>query len=299
MVSFIEEREVAEALSELAKPLDRVVTLADFLKVPFNPETDDTDRLLYEAAIADPSFHSARAASIRMNYYMDVPTYDRLHAESLKNLLSVAAAMKVPVKVTNSYSSILAEIDEAVRKQEGAGKASFAELGQQLTALHSSSYLFDGRYTLMAALQEDVVAHNAVVLGKSIQEAMAWLRNYIMSNRCSWCKTFVAAVRTQACTAAATAVCNTLATAAGTAIGGVLGPLISKFLCGQPINLAGILGGWCSQIVNHMQNRVRVSDTCLCSFKAYIKIPQVEIMGNTFGGFSIGNNSQVCVSLRC
>ena len=129
--------------SELQKPLERVITLADFFNVPFNPESDETDRILYENAIADAAFQTSRAESIRMNYYMDVPTYDRLHAQAQKNLVSVAAAVNVSVALTNSYSATLAEIDEAVRKQDSTGKVSFAELGQQLTALHSSSYLFD------------------------------------------------------------------------------------------------------------------------------------------------------------
>ena len=283
--------------SELQKPLERVITLADFFKVPFNPESDETDRILYENAIADAAFQTSRVESIRMNYYMDVPTYDRLHAESLKNLLSVAAALKVPVTVTNSYSSILAEIDEVVRKQDNSDKASFAELGQQLTALHSSSYLFDGRYTVMSALKEDVIAHNAVVFGNIIQDAISWFQSYVKSNRCSWCKSFVSAVRNHACQAAANAVCQTFATAAGTAIGGALGPLISKFLCGPPINLSNILGGWCNQIVNRLQDMARVSDTCICSFKAYIYIPQIQVLMWKFGGFGIGENSQVRASI--
>jgi len=289
-VSFVQEAEetqAMEAVSDLSDSIVRDLSVADFLRVPFDPETDARDRQLFDSIIADPSFHAARAAAIRMNYYMDVPTYDRLHAESLKRLRSLAASLNVPITVTQSYSSILAEVDEVMRKQDGSGKASFAELGAEVSALHASSYLFDGRYTVMSALNEDVVAHG--ILDDKLDQAMAWLRSTISSNRCSWCKSIVGAIKGRACYAAGQTICNGIVAS----VSGPIGLVVSKYVCGFPINFAGILAGWCNKAIANIQKLTRVTDTCICSFRAGISVPRVTILGKEVGGFTVGSSSQV------
>ena len=286
-VSFVEEADQAlEAVSDLSRTIERELTVGDFLRVPFDPETDARDRLIFDSIIADPSFHAARAAAIRMNYYMDVPTYDRFHASTLKRLRSLAAALNVPITVTKSYTSILAEVDEVMRKQDGSGKASFAELGAEVSALHSSSYLFEGRHTVMSALNEDVIA---LGLMDKIEEAFTWLKSMVVKHRCSWCKSIIGAIKGRACSAAGQAICTGIVSAAA----GPIGAVLSKFLCGAPINFAGILAGWCNKALAHLQKLTRVTDTCICSFRAGIKVPQVTIAGATFGGFTIGSDAPV------
>jgi len=290
-VAFMEESasqfEASQTVSDLSETLQREITVDDFLRVPFDPESDARDRVLFDFIVSDPSFHAARAAAIRMNYHMDVPTYDRLHAQSLKSLRALAATLNVPITVTQSYSSILAEVDEVMRKQDSTGKASFAELGAEVSALHASSYLFEGRYTVMSALNEDIVAQG--IIKDKIEDAIDWLKRTIAANRCSWCKSVVSAIKGRACTAAGQMICNGIVAT----VGGGIGAIISKYVCGFPINLGGILAGWCNKAVANLQKLTRVTDTCICSFKAGITIPRVTILNKSIGGFTIGSGAQV------
>lgn len=284
-VAFAEEEAVMEGFDETLSDVQRKLTLEDFLRVPFNPETDSQDKIIFDSIVSDPSFQAARAAAIRMNYYMDVPTYDRLHAETLTRLQSVAKSLNIPVQLTNSYFSLLSEVESALNKQHSS--ASFAELGAQVSALRSSAYLFEGRHTLLVALHEDAIAMG---IEDKLGEAFDWLKEQIRNNKCSWCKGIASYIKAKACSAAGKFICSSVLSG----IGGPIGALISKYVCGEPINLGKIFTKWCEKGIAALQNLVRASDACICSFKASITIPRVKIFKKEVGGFTLGSGEPVC-----
>ena len=52
-VSFVEQaEETLEAVSDLSSTIERELTVGDFLRVPFDPETDARDRLIFDSVIA-------------------------------------------------------------------------------------------------------------------------------------------------------------------------------------------------------------------------------------------------------
>jgi len=254
----------AADVASYLETMRQTLTQDDFLAVPFDMN-DAKDKEVFAALTRNKAgFQAWRENTARTGYHMELNDYEALFDKHRSSLLDLASSLDMPVENNRvSYQALLRKVDVEVAQRErrspkGAA-TSFVEARVAIAALHEHTHLFNGRSTMHSLIVQDAIVYG---VGEDIGKAFDWVVKNLNQHKCYWCKAVVIQIRRSLCQAAGKAICGLLVGL----LSGPLGVVTNKFLCGFPVYLNSIFSGWCIQGVAFIQDKLSLSNDCLCSF---------------------------------
>ena len=287
--TMTEEQILEHSFAEYNAPVD-MEDMELLSRAPFDPQNDPRDREILDHFLAtNPDFDQKREAKIKLKYHMSLQEYDALHAKHRLSLLSLADAYKVPyVAHQDNYESLLTRVTEAIEKDAETKRQQSGAAGTDVTSfidrstlattqqLKMAAFLFQGTKTLHTARVEDMLTWG---IGEGVDKAVKWIKEQWNKHKCSICKGVAGFFTNAGCQLVGKGICAALAQLASPAVGA----LINKFICGWPVNAAGMIANFCSKQINKILEKKGGGPECTCDWSpSNITLPKMLGGGQLF-----------------
>lgn len=203
-----------------------------------------------------PTALQHRASKVNMVFGMDLDDFEAVYEDYRTNLIKFATELDIQFNpFTTSYVELLVDCLNLITTQY-AHHPQYDELMNRFEQLEEGRELFLTSITLLPYEAEDLVLQGII----NLDNAIAWLNNYISSNKCMLCKKLVDYIRKKLCGLVGDYLCKLVAGAATP----VLVPILITYGCGAPINLSRHLSNLCQTGVKLLQQNFKLTDTNIC-----------------------------------